>query len=249
MENYNKAFDRKQGGDKCCKDHSSNSRMIIGLLLVFAGVVLLAENLDFLPYSFSHVLVSWPMILIVLGIFNLVRRSVTAGLILLTIGSYFLAPRIFDLPFNFFHNFWPILLVVVGLIFILQWKRTPDVVLRTDQNKNDTIDETAIFGGRNVSVVSENFLGGKVTSIFGGSNINLLYSKPAPGCVIDVANIFGGSKLIVPEDWNIKVEVTSIFGGFDDKRSSSVISRSDVSKIVVIKGVTIFGGGEITTMP
>jgi predicted membrane protein len=76
-----------------------------------------------------------------------------------------------------------------------------------------------------------------------------MYSKPIPGCTIDVANIFGGSKIIVPEDWNIKIEVVSIFGGFDDKRSASVIARSNTSKVVVIKGACIFGGGEVTTMP
>ena len=113
----------------------------------------------------------------------------------------------------------------------------------------DFIDETAIFGGRNISVVTENFQGGKITSIFGGSNINLRYAKPVEGCTIDVATIFGGTKIIVPEDWNVKIEVVSVFGGFEDKRGYSVISRTGTGKIVVIKGTCIFGGGELNSMP
>ena len=145
------------------------------------------------------------------------------------------------------------MIVLVGVIFILQWRRSPnnnyDSPKFEKTNSVDYLDETAIFGGRTLSVVSDNFQGGKITSIFGGSKINLMYSKPIPGCTIDIANIFGGSKITVPEDWNIKIEVVSIFGGFDDKRSASVIARSNTSKVVVIKGACIFGGGEVTTMP
>ena len=99
----------------------------------------------------------------------------------------------------------------------------------------DYIDETAIFGGRNFSMVSNHFIGGKITAIFGGFTINLLNCTPAQGCTIDLANIFGGTKLIVPPDWNIKMEVTAIAGGFEDKRKN--LSREiDPSKTLIIKG-------------
>jgi hypothetical protein len=42
----------------------------------------------------------------------------------------------------------------------------------------------------------------------------------------------------------VQVEVVSIFGGFSDKRHSSTIDRD---KKLIIKGVAIFGGGEIKT--
>lgn len=232
------------------KQHGSDSRVFLGILFVAIGGLLILKNLDILSWDLSHILISWPMLLIVVGAFNLSRKSNTAGFVLIGIGSFFLLERIFDLPDHFFRNFWPLILVLVGIIFIFQWKRTPGVPLyNSNVDKNDVLDETAIFGGRNMSLVSEQFKGGKITSIFGGSKINLLYCKPIEGCVIDVAAIFGGTKIIVPEGWNVKNEVVSIFGGFEDKRGNSVISRVDLSKIVVIKGVAIFGGGEITSMP
>ena len=238
------------------KSKNYDSRTFVGIIFVLVGSVLIARNYGWLDYDFSRYLISWQMLLIVIGLFQLARRAYTPAIVLIGVGLFFLI----DFPDNFRENFWPVLIILVGVSFILQWQRSPNHKnhhgfkkihnLGEDySNSIDYIDETAIFGGRTVSVVSENFQGGKVTAIFGGSNINLRYAKPVPGCTIDIANIFGGTKIIVPEDWNVKIEVVSIFGGFDDKRGSSVISRTGSGKIVVIKGTCIFGGGEVTSMP
>ena len=238
------------------KNKNYDSRTFVGIIFVLVGSVLIARNYGWLDYDFSRYLISWQMLLIVIGLFQLARRAYTPAVVLIGVGLFFLI----DFPDNFRENFWPVLIILVGVSFILQWQRSPNHKnhhgykkinnLGEDySNSIDYIDETAIFGGRTVSVVSENFQGGKVTAIFGGSNINLRYAKPVPGCTIDVANIFGGTKIIVPEDWNVKIEVVSIFGGFDDKRGSSVISRTGSGKVVVIKGTCIFGGGEVNSMP
>lgn len=255
MIKYDDPLDQNVSSSVPQKNKNYDSRTFVGIILVAIGSVLIARNYGWLDYEFSRVLISWQMLLIVIGLFNLARRAYTPAIVLISIGLFFLI----DFPDNFRENFWPLLIVLVGVSFILQWRRAPRHHHRNHIHGNDFgqeyskstdyLDETAIFGGRTISVVSDNFQGGKITSIFGGSKINLLYSKPVPGCMIDVANIFGGTKLTVPEDWNVKIEVVSIFGGFDDKRSASVISRTGNGKIVVIKGTCIFGGGEVTTMP
>ncbi len=231
----------RRGGD---------SRTLIGVILVGVGAALIARNYGWLDYEISRYLISWQMILIVIGLYKLARRDYTPAIILISIGLFFLI----DIPDNMKDNFWPALIVVVGLSFILgrsrKHRRNPfDDFNNVTSNSTDFIDETAIFGGRNISVVSDNFQGGKITAIFGGSKINLRYAKPVEGCTIDVVTIFGGTKIIVPEDWNVKIDVAPIFGGFEDKRGYSVISRTGTGKIVVIKGSCIFGGGELTTMP
>ena len=235
--------------EKYRRAHNSDSRVFLGILFVIIGGVLILHNLDLLPWDLAHILISWPMLLIVIGAYNMNRRESRAGVIMIAIGAFFMLPRIFDFQDDFYHNFWPVIFVAVGLIFILQWRKSTPTLYSGAVDKHDVLDETAVFGGRNMSLVSDQFRGGKITSIFGGSKINLLYCKPVEGCVIDVATIFGGTKIIVPENWNVKTEVVSIFGGFEDKRGNSVISRVDQSKVVVIKGAAIFGGGEITSMP
>ena len=231
-----------------------DTRLLLGILLVAVGAVLIAVNMDWLSYEMSHVLISFPMLLVVLGLFNLARKSYTPGYILVAIGLFFLTPRILDVPEDFYRNFWPAVLIVIGILFMIQRNRIPRYHQKWTENPvmssgtSDYINETAIFGGRNYSLVSDHFIGGKITSIFGGLKINLLNCTPAPGCTLDLELVFGGVKLVVPEDWNIKMETTSILGGFEDKRLSSSLNKVDPSKTVVIKGTCILGGGEITSL-
>lgn len=100
----------------------------------------------------------------------------------------------------------------------------------------------SIFGGGDLNNSSDNFKGGRITAIFGGSEINLMSAIPsAEGSVIDVFLLFGGSTLIVPNDWQVKSEVSAIFGGLSDKRLTSNIQ----DKQLIIKGLVLFGGLEI----
>jgi len=85
-----------------------------------------------------------------------------------------------------------------------------------------------------------------VTSIFGGGDLDLSRSHLAPGTnVLEVTCVFGGNTIIVPEDWNIKLELTPILGGFSDSRKLSSNVQTDLSRVLIIKGLAIFGGGEL----
>ena len=111
----------------------------------------------------------------------------------------------------------------------------------------DFFDDFVVFGGREVFINSQNFYGGKITTIFGGAEYDLRNALLSNnGAVIDSVAVFGGCGFKVPPDWTVKNEVTAVFGGFSDKRGASphqVIS--DPSKTLVIKGFTAFGGIEI----
>jgi hypothetical protein len=109
----------------------------------------------------------------------------------------------------------------------------------------DYIDDVAIFGGGVKRYSSQNLKGGNITAIFGGSEIDLTTSQMSnEGIVVDVFTMFGGTKFIVPGTWQVKSEATSVFGGFSDKRH---IKPSDTisDKVLLIKGVVLFGGVEI----
>jgi len=56
--------------------------------------------------------------------------------------------------------------------------------------------------------------------------------------------MFGGTKLIVPEDWEVKSDALSLFGGFSDKRQEQP-TNSEVKKILLVKGIVLFGGVEV----
>ena len=56
--------------------------------------------------------------------------------------------------------------------------------------------------------------------------------------------VFGGLKITIPPHWDIKTEVTTVFGGIEDKRPV-IATKIDTSKVLILKGNTIFGGIEI----
>ena len=139
--------------------------------------------------------------------------------------------------------------IIAGLVILTnaRWFKSESWKNR-EASSADVIDHVHIFGGGERIVSSDNFRGGKVTAIFGGSEIDFTRAKLAPGTnELEVTWIFGGGSLIVPSDWNIVIEVTPILGGFSDSRKINPGNPIDMSKTLVIKGVCIFGGGEIKT--
>jgi hypothetical protein len=111
---------------------------------------------------------------------------------------------------------------------------------------DDYIDYVNVFSGGERQIVSENFKGGKVTAIFGGSEIDLTKAKLAPGkSELELACIFGGTTIIVPDDWFVTIEVTPVLGGFGDSRKLTPGRTVDSTKQLVIKGAIVFGGGEV----
>jgi hypothetical protein len=95
-------------------------------------------------------------------------------------------------------------------------------------------------------IVSDNFRGGKVTAVFGGSEIDLTKAKLGPGVSeLELACVFGGTTIIVPDDWTVKIEVVPVLGGFGDSRKLNPGRIIDTTRQLVIKGAVVFGGGEV----
>ena len=230
---------------------SGRAHLLIGIVLMFLGLFLIADLADIIPWRMRDFLFTWQALLILLGIIFLSNReNKGTGVILIAIGSFFLLPRFLDLP-NYWHSlFWPTMLILLGLVVIFGTRRHGSMGAfmggqGRKSSSEDFLDDVSVFGGGDRVVNSQQFQGGKLTHIFGGSKYDMTNAKLAQGKNrLDILMIFGGTKFIIPENWDVKVEVTSIFGGFSDKRARSmVVKESDRS--MVITGSTIFGGGEI----
>lgn len=235
------------------KRHSGTqmSKYMLGVIIIVAGFLLLLSNTGILPYELRHVLFSWQMLLIGIGIISLFSsESRTPGTILILIGGIFILPRIFDLSFNVMNLFWPVILIGVGvLILTRRFPRRPWQSRSHQLNNQDLgdgfIHEENIFSGGKQRVMHQVFRGGTINCVFGGSEVDLTQATLAEGISeLEVNTIFGGVTLIVPADWRIQLKMTSIMGGFTDKRSY-VKENPDTSRMLIIKGSTIFGGGEL----
>lgn len=221
-----------------------NKTVAFGILVMVAGLALMLRNLGVMDRSISGIIFSWQMLIIVVGLINTFGHSKAWGFLLMIVGGAFLIAKIYGVPLSFWQVALPSLVILVGVALLLSSvsffsKRRVDKVRDSD----DVIEDVAVFAGSERSIHSESFKGGKILAIFGGSKLNMSKVVLAPGVnELEIVCVFGGVSLIVPHDWNIKVEVFNIFGGYEDKRSVSLV---DMNKTLVIKGVTVFGGGEV----
>jgi predicted membrane protein len=222
----------------------------LGVLVIAAGLLLLARNTGFLDESVGRIVFSWEMLLIAIGVVNILwRQSFWSGVALITMGGFFLLVNFYHMPFSTWKLFFPALIILAGLQMIfgpskLKKRLNKGPLFAQTMGSEDYFEDIAVFGGGERKIVTPQFKGGRMIATFGGSKIDLSHSGITAGDrpVIEVLAIFGGTTLIVPADWNVKVEVFNIFGGYVDKR---IASHSDYSKTLIIKGLTIFGGGEV----
>ena len=223
---------------------NNQSKAWLGIVLVIVGLAFLTDNLDFFHFQIPHFIFSWKMLFIIIGGSMLVtgRRS---GLIFLLIGGFFLIPDIFGWSRLYVRDWWPLILVVVGLSMLFKRSRLNGIDTSNLKGGSD-FDVVSVLSGRKHVVDGEVFEGGKVTSVFGGSDIDLTKTNLGPGpAVIDTLVMFGGSTLIVPNDWKVQNEVTCILGGFSDSRRLAAEDTVNPKKVLIIKGFIMCGGGEI----
>jgi len=217
-------------------ESSNRKRAILGIVLVIIGVVFLLDNLGFdieLPWYIFR----WPIVFIILGMINLLSGNPRPAFIFFGLGALFYLDvfHVLDL-----RDAWPVILIIVGLSFILSKGRKSNSSGKSEQ---DFFDEIAIFGGTDKTFTSQNLQGGKITSLFGGSKIDLREAKlQEDGASIELFCMFGGTEIQVPDDWEINMDATAILGGFSDERKN--VNPKTTGQLH-IKGFVMFGGGEL----
>jgi predicted membrane protein len=249
------------------KHHPRSGRFFGGLIILAVGVVLLLNQLG--SVIFPHWLFTWPMIVLVVGLYIGARHGFRVGswLIVMLVGGAFLTEEFYP-NLSISDYVWPGVIIAVGLLMILrpkrhswyggdkaywksykyQWKdyykygQQPPTPGTT--SGDDFIDSVSVFGGVHKVIVSKDFKGGDVVNIFGGAEINLSQADIKGTVVLDVVQMFGGCKIIIPADWEVQSKMVSIFGGLEDKRNPATV-RTNPEKILVIDGTSIFAGIDI----
>jgi len=227
--------------------HLSNNRIIIGVVLVLAGLFLVIRNTGLFPDFMDHVIFSWQMLLIVIGlVMTLGATEKTAGIIVMAVGGFFMIPLLFRETFHVYNMFWPAIFIIIGVIFIASRRKGWAGSTSKGMIGDDYIDYVNVFSGGERQIVSQNFRGGKISAVFGGIELDLTKAKLAPGRNdIEIACVFGGATIIVPDAWYVTIEVTPVLGGFSDSRKLSPGRTIDPTSQLVIKGAVVFGGGEV----
>ncbi|MEP7318047.1 MAG: LiaF domain-containing protein [Panacibacter sp.] len=242
--------------------YSNNNRVWTGLFLVAVGVLLFANKMGVeMPYW----IFSWQMLLIGIGLLKGIQSKFQnrAWIIMVLVGGLFLWDDIVE-SVDLHNYIAPIAIISVGLLFILRprnsWKKQMGFRERhrdkwenswsnisgthVTTEEGEYVEINSVFGGANKIVLSKNFKGGEINCFMGGAELDLTQADIQGTVILESNQVFGGAKFIVPPHWDVKIEVTTIFGGVEDKRPV-VATKIDTSKILIIKGSTIFGGLEI----
>ena len=97
-----------------------NPRISIGIFFIVLGAALLIATNDLLSLGSIGSYFTWETAMIFVGVLLLLNLHFTGGLLLIAGGVWFLQDHIFIITPEIFKNFyWPAVIVIVGLSFIL----------------------------------------------------------------------------------------------------------------------------------
>lgn len=235
--------------------------VVLGIVCVLIGLILLAFNFGWLNPALKSVVFSWPMLFILFAVIGFLKRQRLLPIVFLLIGAFFLLPRL-EIAYpgilggagkNFTNNFWPFLLIIIGLTLILGFatNRKNKICSKCDikDNQDAAIGENGwiikdvIFGNSESAFLEPILKGGDIDIIFGGIVIDLRKTTlPDTTVYLNIDSIFGGITLYVPDSWCVKSDLDSIFGGYNDKRANLTVTEGKKECKLVLQGSLIFSG-------
>jgi hypothetical protein len=251
-----------------CGGPNAATGMIMGLAVIAVGVLFLLRNVGIL--YFDDIWQYWPVILIVIGISKLANThsasQVTSGLIIGGIGTVFLLKNLGYIYGDIWQYLWPGILIAVGLSILVKHLEWRDQSLNSGSPSPGTPPGTGnpfpprsgftattsganylhaecVFSGTRQKIETQEFLGGKVSVVFGGAEIDLRSAGTKREEIsIKAEAVFGGIELWVPAHWQTIVRGTGVFGSFEDKTFPAAPGASPNAPRLVITGAAVFGG-------
>ncbi|CAN7430886.1 DUF5668 domain-containing protein [Pseudoduganella sp. LjRoot289] len=225
-------------------------QVLIGLAVIAFGCIFLLENLGIL--DFDYTLQFWPVILVLAGALKLSQSEHSggkiAGGVLIGLGAVLILKGM-----GLFHISWrmlgPLLMIGLGLVVIFKSvnSRKPASMLdKLDQSgaaaDNDSVvNVTALMGGMERRITTNDFRGGEITAIMGGCQLDLRHANMQGEAVLNVFAMCGGIEIKVPDDWTVSLQGTPLLGGFSEK----TMPAKDSDKRLIIRGYAIMGGLEV----
>lgn len=233
------------------KERKSNvtSSVIVAVSLIVAGIMIIGRNVGIVPDYIYHIIISWQMLLIVVGIDQFLRWKTTAGTVLVIIGGAFMLPEIFNFTRIDAHLLWPIIFIIVGAIILLNTTVRHSTRLKSEHHEFKS-EEGFIKSDNSLSsieriITDPLFKGAEIRNVFGMTMIDLRQTAlEGPETTINVDCSFGKVELLIPACWSVKLHVNLNFSNCEDKRDSRGIAV-DNDHHVTVNGRVSFGGIEI----
>jgi predicted membrane protein len=237
-------------------------QLILGSLMIVFGVVLTLDRMELVDAA--RTLRFWPIVLIALGSWLVIERGPGgrsfSGYAMIIIGSLLLLNSLGIARVRFWELFWPALIILVGARLVMQTSGTrqpghwfPSLGRASDgtagSSAHGAVNMFSVLGSHQRAVTDKPFRGGEVTTIVGGTQLDLRQAEIAPGdeAVINVFVFMGGHEVWVPQGWTVVNDVMPILGGVEDKRLPPVVTTASgaangPAPRLVLRGVVALGG-------
>lgn len=215
-------------------DFRLTPRLVIGLAIMLAGLVLALDSLGIVDGSF--VFRYWPLALVAVGVVKLLSPTRgSSGVVWIAAGIGFLLVTLGRMSFA---GIWAMIIFFVGANIVWRALR-PATALPAATSVVDVVQ----FLGGNKTVVSGEFRGGQAMAVMGGAEIDLNRAElPERGeAVLDTFAFWGGVVVYVPDDWQVVSRGNAILGGFVNNARPA----PGAAKRLVVTGTAIMGGVEI----
>lgn len=239
-------------------------QLILGVFMILFGVLLTLDRMELVDAA--RTLRFWPVVLIALGSWIVFERGPGgrsfSGYVMIVIGALLLLNSLGFARVRFWELFWPAIFILVGARLVMQTsgRRWPRRGFQTSAAghldgaaaspaRDGTVRMFSVLGSHQRAVTDKPFRGGEVTTIVGGTQLDLRQAEIAPGdeAVINVFVFMGGHEVWVPQGWTVVNDVMPVLGGVEDKRLPPVVNTAagagnGPAPRLVLRGVVALGG-------
>ncbi|RZJ07790.1 MAG: hypothetical protein EOP39_15475 [Rubrivivax sp.] len=226
----------------------AGSRVVLGLAVAGIGVLALLDNLH--VFNIALLRTFWPLALVLWGLGRLVWwRHPGSGLVsVIAIGAgVILTAQNLDLFHFSLRVWWPVFIILAGLSILMRGLIPrpgdgPSGLQTSTAMPGDTVDINLTFGAINQRNNSRTFKGGRISSTFGGAELDLTQAAiDAPEAVLQISATFSGIELRVPREWLVVIEMNPTFGGVENKTVPPMMPGPRL----VLRGDALFAGIEV----
>ena len=226
------------------------TRILFGILFVFGGVFVLG-------YAFGlweSVIIKgwWTVFIIIPGIASMIYNGIRFwNVFMVLLGGYLLAQANGWLNNELYRRIaFATVLIGAGVWLLVGWIFKPKRFKTNTYNihgknafdDNSFFNYSATFGGIEVVNNSRDLQGGRITTSFGGVEVDLSQAVVLRNIFIDVSSSFGGVEIKAPLNVNIVISGSPFLGSIENK-TGRIYNQN--LPTVTFRCNTAFGGVEI----
>lgn len=163
-------------------------------------------------------------------------RSWVLPLFMVALGVLFQLDKLEIISVDTWQILWPTAIIAIGISILVDRFKGANI------NNVGRHSITAFMGGSEEKNNSQDYKGGKISAILGGTSLDLRKAVIKKDAYIEVLAIMGGAEIFVPEGVVVEKSMTHILGGTEDKTNAPSSKNAPVLHLV---GTLVMGGVEI----